>query len=674
MPPRYRILIRRLAFLLVILLPALLYARAGGGQSYSGGGGRSSGGGGGGGGSGSGIGWLIWELIQLCIYRPYIGLPILAIIVLLFIYGGRSGADTYRTSVIRRGNAVADQRQKSTVIESIRQNDPAFDPQGFFRRVRIAFDKIQRAWCAQNLTEVRPFISDGVFERFSLQFDEQRAQGIRNQLEDMNLATVDIAGGYADLLFDVLSIRLAASAKDMMISIRDGTRVSGSPYAMPFVEVWTFLRRRGAKTNTDPNKNGLIEGNCPNCGGAIELNQNANCQYCGALLRSGQYDWVLAEITQECEWQPGRETSPPGLQALLTQDPGFNVQALEDRASVIFWRLATAERLANTKPLAKAALPQFIQQYESELRSRRDPTGTRTWYGDRAVGSVDTLGFLLAFSPSPGTPGEGWGEGFSRTPFDLALLEVRWSGTRFTIDRSGQIHRHEQSAVSHLLLVLARKPGVKSDTDKAIASAHCPTCGAPESNSASGVCDFCGATLNDGSQTWALLDAASMSHPRALAFLQRLREQIPSAQAEADGNGNGHPVAPAAALAWMIKMTLADGQLDPGERELLESYARSNNIPENRVEQMLAAARANSLDVPMPADNNEARAHLEVMARAALADGKITKEESALLQSAGERLGLSEYDVQQLIRRTRSDLFAEARQSLRAKNSGNLPL
>jgi uncharacterized tellurite resistance protein B-like protein len=659
MPPRYRILIRRLVFLLVILLPTLLFARAGGGQSYSGGGHSAGGGGGGGGSGGSGIGWLIWELIQLCLYRPYIGLPILAIIVALLIYGGRSGADTYKTSVIRRGSAFADQRQKSTVIESIRQNDPAFDPQGFFRRVRIAFDKIQRAWCAQNLTEVRPFISDGVFERFSLQFDEQRALGVRNQLEDMDLATVDTAGGYADLLFDVLSIRLAASAKDTMVSIKDGTRVSGSPYAMPFVEVWTFLRRRGAQTNTDPNKNGLIEGNCPNCGGAIELNQNANCQYCGALLRSGQYDWVLAEITQECEWQTGRQTSPPGLQALLAQDSGFNVQALEDRASVIFWRLATAERLANTKPLAKAALPQFLNQYESELRSHRDPGGTRTWYGDRAVGSVDTLGFLLTQDSALRT----------QDSFDLALSEVRWSGTRFTIDRSGQIHRHEQSAVSHLLLVLARKSGVKSDTDKAIASAHCPTCGAPESNSASGVCDFCGATLNDGSKTWALLDAAPMSHPRALAFLQRIREQVSTADAGAGGNGNA--VAPAAALTWMIKMTLADGQLDPGERELLESYARSNNIPQNRLDQMLAAAQANSLDVPMPANDGEARANLEVMTRAALADGKITREESALLQSAGQRLGLSDYDVQQLIKHTRSDLFAQARQNLRAKNSGN---
>src|SRR5207247_7999278 len=140
------------------------------------------------------------------------------------------------------------------------------------------------------------------------------------------------------------------------------------------------------------------------------------------------------------------------------------------------------------------------------------PAASSTWYGARPVGSVDTLGFLLAQDSGLST----------QDSFDLALLEVRWSGTRFTIDRSGQIHRHEQSAVSHLLVVLARKPGVKSDTDKAIASAHCPTCGAPESDSASGVCDFCGATLNDGSKTWALLDAAPISHPRAIAFLQQL--------------------------------------------------------------------------------------------------------------------------------------------------------
>jgi len=30
----------------------------------------------------------------------------------------------------------------------------------------------------------------------------------------------------------------------------------------------------------------------------------ANCAHCGAMLRNGQFDWVLAEITQDAKKQP----------------------------------------------------------------------------------------------------------------------------------------------------------------------------------------------------------------------------------------------------------------------------------------------------------------------------------------------------------------------------------
>ena len=42
--------------------------------------------------------------------------------------------------------------------------------------------------------------------------------------------------------------------------------------------------------------------------------QRAKCEYCHAVLRSGHYDWVLAEIMQEEKWHPC-DTPPPGTQA-----------------------------------------------------------------------------------------------------------------------------------------------------------------------------------------------------------------------------------------------------------------------------------------------------------------------------------------------------------------------
>ncbi|MDB5321649.1 MAG: hypothetical protein JWN40_3280 [Phycisphaerales bacterium] len=685
-PTRLRRLTQLLLFLILLAIPAALcFARAGGGQSYSGGSHSSGSHSGGGGGDGGGAIYLIFQILRFCFVYPKVGIPILIVVAGGIFYVYRTGSSSYTASVIRRGGALADEQEQSALLAALRQTDPAFDQDAFLARVRVAFTKIQQAWCGQNLAAVRPFISDGVYERFTLQFDEQRAQGLRNQMDDLDIEDVETAGGYADTLFDVLNIRIEAAATDSMVSLKDGQRLSGSTTSVPFVEIWTFLRRRGAKTNADPAKPGLIEGNCPNCGGAIELNQNANCQYCGAILRSGQYDWVLAEITQDCEWQPGgQQRALPGIDALMQLDPGFNLQALEDRASVIFWRLATAERLANTKPLTKAALPDFLERYQADLTARKGPKGERVWQGDRAVGSVDTLGIILAPPPTPGQSA-GSASAQSAAPdsspvdlFDRALLEIRWSGTRFTADATGKIQRHEQSSVSHLLLVLARKPNAKTDTDEAISSAHCPTCGAPEGGGASGVCEFCGATLNDGHQSWALQDATSLNSPKALELLSDMRRSAPAAPAgisnengdEIDNNQPA-PQSPATTLAWMVKMTLADGHLDDKEREMLESYAAQYRIPADRLNQLIGAAQANTLDVPLPADETEARATLKAMARAALADGKISREEQSLLEAAGEHLGLSDRDVSLLLKRTQSELYADARQQLKSKRNGN---
>jgi uncharacterized tellurite resistance protein B-like protein len=342
----------------------------------------------------------------------------------------------------------------------------------------------------------------------------------------------------------------------------------------------------------------------------------------------------------------------PGVSALRAKDPGFNLEAMEDRASVVFWRLSTAERLGDVKPLTKAALPEFLEAYDRDLKSRKDAYGNRMWFGDRAVGSVDTLGVLLA----------GEGAGAADGAFDRALLEVRWSGTRFTADPKGNYRRHEQSSVSHLLLVLARKAGAKSDTDKSVASAHCPTCGAPETGSPSGVCEFCGAVLNDGSKSWALMDATSMSSPRAVELLNQLRDSAP---AFAESDEPAPPPAPAYVLSWMVKMTLADGQLDASEREMLDAYASRYRIPAQRVEELIAAARANTLDIPAPSSDGEARANLTAMAKVALADGKITREERELLKAMGQHLGLAEIDVTELIARTKAEMYAEAKENLR---------
>ena len=622
----------------VLLLATTLFARAGGGQGYSGGGG----GGGNGGGGGGDFGDLLFLIIRLMIYYPKIGIPAAIIVIAIVIYMQRTGVQAYQGNVLRRGHRALSSQQHASMINRLRMNDPAFDEQVFAARVTEGFHKIQSAWSSQDLRPARPFVSDAVFERFSLQFDEQRALGYRNVTDNVIVHDVSVAHVQSDRFFDTIAMRISAQASDHNVSLADGSRIAGSNHSGPFVEIWSFLRRRSAKTV--PSKPGLIEGNCPNCGAAIEMNQNAGCDHCGALLRSGEYDWVLAEITQECEWSADASLRQvPGVGEMMSRDPTFNLQDLEDRASVMFWRRAAAERTGDIRPLRKIAAEEFVRATEATLRAT-SPAGGRRYYGECAVGSVQTIGLMT---------GDEW---------DRAMVEVRWSGTGFVVGGRNQAPtRTSDTNLSRTVFELSRRAGVRSDVNQAISSAHCPGCGAPEKGGASNACEFCGMTLNDGRHGWVLTAVRTVPEAR-----QILAEATPG-EGETIERLDGEAGSPTAAgvLAWMASVAVVDGHVDEKERQLLTRVADRRHVPAERVEALLSAASRNELDLAMPHDVQQSRQWLGAMASAALVDGNLSRDEYSLLRHTGARLGLSDYDVRMLVKRTRADAYDRAKLALR---------
>src|ERR1035437_6008504 len=71
------------------------------------------------------------------------------------------------------------------------------------------------------------------------------------------------------------------------------------PYR-PFTEYWTFQRSAGAKTLVT---GGVTDKKCPNCGAPLDVNATGNCKYCGEVVTSGKFDWVLSKIDQANEWR-----------------------------------------------------------------------------------------------------------------------------------------------------------------------------------------------------------------------------------------------------------------------------------------------------------------------------------------------------------------------------------
>jgi predicted lipid-binding transport protein (Tim44 family)/uncharacterized tellurite resistance protein B-like protein len=643
-PPRKRFRLIPLALLLIALMPILAFARAGGGGHFSG-----HGSGGGGGGGGGDDGGLIQLLIWLIIDVPYIGVPVVIIAIIFFIYSQRKGVTLYQDSVIVRGAPAMNCIQRAAAVSELQKDDPQFSEQHFASRISDAFLVVQNAWSTQDLRSIRPFVSDGVYERFLLQIDEQKSLGLRDLMSQIAVDDVRFLSVQSGQVFQEIAVRVGARAADYEVSLVDGHRIRGDITQEPFGEIWTFLRRTG--TRTIPGKPGLLEGHCPNCGALIEMNQSVNCVHCRAALRSGQFDWVLVEITQECEWCDV-PVSIPGAAEMQAIDPMFNPQDLEDSASVMFWRMRTAERIGQVDPLRKVASPEFCELVAARLATPSDQP--RYWFGECGVGSVRTRGLLLDDDRH------------------RALVEIIWSGTRFLTTPDGQHQATGETGVIHTLFVLGRSPSAKTNADISVSSAHCPHCGAPVDSSASSNCAYCNTPLTTGEQSWVLTQVLPMASAEATALLMRLREHAVSAAVAAN-----LPQSPAFAvtpsdltlLAWAVKMACADGDLDPKEQALLQQIAERHHIPQSRLDQLISAAGAGKLETPQPASLPEARRWLHAMATAAMSDGRITREEVDLLRTIGSPFGMTDADLKVLLSQARSELYADARAALRQSRS-----
>ncbi|MCA9224005.1 MAG: TIM44-like domain-containing protein [Planctomycetales bacterium] len=662
----------------MLLAPEWLWARAGGGGGYSGGGGGFSGGGGGfssSGGSGSGgngLGLLIYWLIQLCINRPLIGVPLVIGIIALFYFGARNGQHHRVSRTIQRGRAAMADHERAAAVGLLGRDDPDFNEERFYDRVRHGFVQVQQAWCSQDMQPVRAFISDGILERFTLQIQEQRERDYRDHMEQIVVNRVALAKADSNEYFDEITVMIAASAIDYRMSLSKGKRLSGSILSESFVEYWTFLRRHGVRTTDKP---GLIEGSCPNCGADIRLNQSARCPACDSVLRSGQYDWVLTEITQASEWNGDDRQRVVNLDWYRAQaDAALQLRHLEDRTSVIFWRKAAADRAGDVRPLTKMATTEFCEQYASGFRRDSRDGDARQFWGECAVGSVDVLALLPAAignAASANASANGNGRDHSAeldgAGMDRALIEVRWSGTKHSLDPRQGLRALGDSSAFRTMFVLSRRQGARTNVDQTIASAHCPNCGAPETNVASHGCEFCGETLNDGSHDWVLTAIHPMNSAEAHELIRQAREHAQS-NVQDVATLTDRPPQASQQLAWAIKMALADNELDEREMKMLQRAAAHRRVDHEWLDAMIEAARRDQLDVPMPPDRAAARQWLTSMADVSLWDGRISESELRLLCQAGAAYDYSAYDVKQLVRERRARIYRQAREQLRSRS------
>ncbi|MBP7586015.1 MAG: TIM44-like domain-containing protein, partial [Spirochaetes bacterium] len=597
---------RKIALLLLIACLALLFAGHEDLLARAGGAGGSDSGGGG----GDGIGTLIYILIRVIIELPFpMNVIVSGVILVGFIIVSRMTKKKVQAQTILNQLPTGEPVKKVRGYDAFKANNPDFNEEAFKTNVRDAFTRIQKAWEAQDLSDVRKFISDGVYQRFNTQFKMMEILKQKNVITDLEIKNVYIDRIDTDGLYDIIHTAVHASITDRFVSEVDPSLNSGG--REEFVEYWSFLKKRGK-----PRKDIYQTDDCPNCGSPLpaDMGEVSKCASCGTLTNSGEYDWVLSEITQADDYVSAHPKLArtadltEKVRTLVDENEDFSVQMVEDKASNGYLQIITAQALGDQS---------IMRRFVSDKVFKNTPmpeAGAKVAYNRIFLNDVYLIGV---------------GEEENR---NVLAVAIKSSYQRVKLD-NGRPQKLDQAVISRTDVVLMSRDKNAAASKGSIYAHSCPSCGAPVENSLDINCGYCGNALNSTGNEWIITDLMTVAQYEE--YLAANRDNF------------AYSVKPSLidklydvrdfAFNNVMVLIAADGVYADEERAFAEELARKWGYDLSKLEPFFQMAQGGRLTIRMPEESKKRKKIYALMEKAAQADQNISAEERQLLDNIRER-------------------------------------
>ncbi len=452
--------LQKIIYLLFIVCCMLgkVFARAGGGGGHSSGshssGGSHSFGGGGFGGGGS----------------PSIIVIIIIILVIYYLAKGKN-----------KGNSKSGMPPVGS-SSTLNPVQPTSFPEGLnVAKVESSFMSIQEAWQQKDLTKVRKWISDGVYQRYTAQFLMMKKLSQSNMLSNINIRNIQVVKTNVDGNYQTADVAITFSMDDSFVSDKY-PQFNENYKGDNDTEYWTFIKRNDAKAGA----NLYNSDNCPNCGATfdIKMGEISRCANCGTLTNNAGYDWVLSEITQDEDYNgPSNLTHDPALHELTKNDGLFSVQRIEDVISNIFMQIMEVWSGGNEKKLTRFADQPTIDKLLKLKASMANIVFDRLYLNDVTLQNY-------------------------RTEADQLKLQFDVTVTYRRIQMGDKLRMLDDDMVSrNCSMVLSKNiAALKTPPKETVYSYECPSCGAPYGDTTNEKCNYCGEPVNDPSNNWVLTD------------------------------------------------------------------------------------------------------------------------------------------------------------------------
>ena len=468
-------------------------------------------------------------------------------------------------------------------------------------KARKAFHQIQDAWMKKDLSMVRKWISDGVYQRFTVQFKMMNILEQSNVMENIQIKEIFIDKIERDGDYFIAHVFIHFTMKDNFVSKKYPALSHGGP--LENIEYWSFIRKKGAKECDIYNFN-----NCPKCGADLPYDKGevSRCAHCQTITYLGDYDWVLCEITQADDYfnQP-KKLSKQGkytekMRTALAGNQDFSVQLLEDKASNAFMQIMAAH--VHKKP---EMMRRFVSDNERESKSinKINFAYNRLYLNDITLTDLfeENEQFYLVFS-------------------------LKKTSQRVVID--GEFKKLDAAPISeNLVLVMTKK--IKSQVPKGMLYAHsCPNCGGNIADTTEINCHYCGSAVNSTEYEWIVDTLCNNNHYINVYknnFHQKGITEVNLSSLDVLYDVRDY------AFNNLLIMVTADKHLADEELEFVNKLSKKWGYKREKVNSMIELAKNKQLVLRMPEKEKQRQKMYTLMEKAAKLEGNISVEEQAIL-------------------------------------------
>lgn len=223
---------------------------------------------------------------------------VIVIVIVLVVSKSRGGKNNKDSLHQVDPQGLSNEQRELQVVEKIKQIDPLFNKEDFIVTSKNLFIKLQQAWTDRNWSIIRVFETNELFEQHKNQL-----QGYidNNQINVMDRICVNYAYLYDFIQEgdkDILKIRLNSRMADYIIDATTKEVIKGDKQTeRTNTYILTFVRKKGLQTKEGTDK--INTTNCPNCGAPTQITSSGECEYCGSVITTGEYNWVLSNLERE---------------------------------------------------------------------------------------------------------------------------------------------------------------------------------------------------------------------------------------------------------------------------------------------------------------------------------------------------------------------------------------